>query len=72
MENLGYGDQVRKLRKQAKLTQDELARKSGLSSVKMIEAGRRGSLKSLEKIAAALTVELGRPVTIVELLERRA
>ena len=59
---------VRRLRLEAGLTQDKLAVIAGISSVKMIESGRRGSLPTLEKIAEALSSKLGRVVSVEDLV----
>lgn len=54
-------ENVRRLRKEAGLSQRALMDKSGTSAVKMIEAGHRpGSISSLQKIANALGVPLSR------------
>lgn len=53
------GENIRRLRNGRGWTQEELAERSGLSSVKMIETGRRtGLVGSLRKIALALDVPL--------------
>ena len=53
------GDNIRRLREKAGLTQEELALKSGLSQgyINQIESGkRRFTQKSLELIADALSI----------------
>ena len=55
------GQKIRDLRKQAKLSQEELAAKSklDLTSISEIESGLRNpSLKTLNKIASALKVKI--------------
>ncbi|QCZ44836.1 helix-turn-helix domain-containing protein [Levilactobacillus brevis] len=51
---------VVKARKKAKLTQDELAKLTGLrrGTVTRIESGQNTSIESLEKIAKALNMKL--------------
>ena len=56
------GENIRRLREKANLTQRELAKRAGLSSVKMIETGQRlGRHETLGKIAGALGV----PVSVL-------
>lgn len=65
----GIGDNVRRLRAEAGLSQEQLAALAGLSSVKMIETGKRNpSVGSLNAIAAALSQALKREVTAAILL----
>lgn len=59
-KDLAFGKRLRHLRKQAGLTQEELASKSGLSTtfIGLLEVGRkRASLKSLQKLSRALNVK---------------
>lgn len=57
--NKEIADNVRQLRKRKKITQSELAKKSGVSfaSIKRFEQTGEISLQSLTKIAIALNVE---------------
>jgi len=55
------GKKIKKFRRSAKLTQQELADKAGLAAkyIEFIETGRRiPSLKALHKIAKALKVKI--------------
>lgn len=55
------GNKIKKARKQLKLTQDNLAERTGLSTkyIQFIEsAARKPSLKTLYKIAKALEVKV--------------
>jgi len=50
---------IKRFRAEKKMTQEELASRAGLSSVKMIESGRNiVSIKSLHSIAKALDVSV--------------
>jgi len=54
------GDRVRQLRKDRDMTTTELAEKSGLSSVRMIETGKQyGSIQGLSRLADVLGVKIG-------------
>lgn len=56
-----FGKHIRRLRKQAKLTQEEMAEKLRLSTkyIQFIEAGARmPSLKTIYKVARALGVKV--------------
>jgi len=80
--NNRIGDNIRKLRLKAGLTQEEIALKSGLSQgyINQLESGKRKfTQKSLELIAEALSIpmielfreeETQRPPTVVEGIER--
>jgi len=72
------GCNIRRLRSAKKLTQEELAERAGISSVKMIEKRGAGRVDSLQKIAVALGVpmtelfkgaETGMPQELVQFLE---
>jgi transcriptional regulator with XRE-family HTH domain len=70
MNRTVVGRNVRRLRNKASLTGEELARRAGLSSVRMIEAGRTGcSVETLERLAKTLTRALRRKVGVAELLK---
>jgi transcriptional regulator with XRE-family HTH domain len=57
------GERIRRLRKAARMTQEDLAAAAGLSTdlIRKLEQGRRetASIRSLHRIAAALDVDLG-------------
>lgn len=55
-----FGERIEKLRKEKKLTQEELAEKAGLHRAYFwdIETGRNISIKTAYKIARALGVKL--------------
>lgn len=58
-----FGDKLREFRKQKRISQEELAFKSGLhrTYISDIERGARNvSLKNIEKIAKALSVPINK------------
>lgn len=55
------GDNLKKLREAAGLTQADLAERAGLATIRAIERGRRaGRTSTLERIAGVLRVPLAR------------
>ena len=65
---LELGEKIRYLRKQAGMTQKQLAEKAGLTprTICLVECGKRGlTLKTADLIAAALNVPLDELSSIV-------
>ena len=60
MNKTTVGENVKRLRIEARLTQQKLARMAGLTDVSMVERGERPNarLDTLEKIAEALGVSV--------------
>ena len=60
-KDLAFGRRLAKLRKKVNITQEKLAERSNLSTIfiGLLEIGkRRGSIKSLQKIASVLGVKV--------------
>lgn len=64
------GANVRSLRLEAKLSNEELATGAGLSSTKVMEATGSASIESLDAVARVLSKKLGRVITAADLLKR--
>lgn len=62
------GVNVRRLRREAGFSAEDLARAAGISSVKIIEAASAARVASLECIARALSRKLDREVTVQGLM----
>lgn len=62
------GINIRRFRREADLSSDELAAAVGLSSVRVIETRGTGNLHNIERIASFLSKTLGREITLAELV----
>jgi transcriptional regulator with XRE-family HTH domain len=62
---------LQKLRRQAGLTQQELAQKAdlGVVTIRRLEKGARGDVETLDKLAAALSQELKTALTRQSLMK---